>query len=181
MALGKLSKFVKNNKNAKSKGENKVLNLMEKLNELRATYKLLSIKKQLSYEEAKKMLDTELEIDEYKERWNKLTSKNIFGSENKLKEVKDKINNISENYTGNVIPSKVCSKGINYFRVIISPNYSFDKISRESVKIFGKKISKILKNNGLTGTIETVLDFDGSIRSGSLTKIGDEISIFNIK
>ena len=54
-----------------------------------------------------KVLSNELKIDIYKEKINKLISKNIFNDKNKLSEFETKLNKISN---GVVLSSKVISK-----------------------------------------------------------------------
>ena len=53
--------------------------------------------------------------------------------------------------------------------------------SKDDIKKVGLKISKKLSDYGLEGTITTTLNFDGLIRSGFQSDIGDDIVIFDTK
>ena len=124
-----------------------------------------------------KVLYNELKIDIYKEKINKLISKNIFNDKNKLSEFETKLNKISN---GVVLPSKVISKSKNILRVILKKSAftKFEKAyTKDDVKRVGLKISKQLKDYGLNGSITTTLNFNGMIRSGFNSPIGSKINI----
>ena len=108
-----------------------------------------------------------------------MVSKNLFGDENKLTEFESKLGKISN---GVVLPSKVYSKSKNVFRVVLTKN-DFSKFNKsytkDDIKKVGLKISKKLSDYGLEGTISTTLNFNGLIRSGLQSNIGDDISIFD--
>ena len=126
-----------------------------------------------------KILDNDLKIAKYEDKIKKLVSKNIFKDKNKLSDFENQLNKISNAY---VLPSKVYSKSKNVFRVVLNKNiYSKfnESYSKKDIKNIGLKISKKLSNYGLEGTIFTTLNFDGLIRTGFQTTIGDDISIFD--
>ena len=125
------------------------------------------------------ILDNDLKIAKYKDRIKKIVSKNIFNDSNKLSDFENKINKISNGY---VLPSKVYSKSKNVFRVVLNKNiYSkFNKsYTRKDIENIGLKISKKLNDYGLDGEITTTLNFNGVVRSGYRTNIGNNIKIFN--
>ena len=124
-----------------------------------------------------KVLNNELKIDIYKEKINKLISKNIFNDKNKLSEFETKLNKISN---GVVLPSKVFSQSKNVVRVVLKKSAftKFDKAyTKDDVKRVGLKISKQLKDYGLNGSITTTLNFNGMVRSGFNSPIGSKINI----
>ena len=125
-----------------------------------------------------KVLYNELKIDIYKEKINKLISKNIFNDKNKLSEFETKLNKMSK---GVVLPSgKVFSKSKNVLRVILKKSAfsKFEKAyTKDDVKRVGLKISKQLKDYGLNGSITTTLNFNGMVRSGFNSPIGSKINI----
>ena len=151
-------------------------NKLENLKKARATK---AIKKQINDDNKNKVLTTteQLERDLIELKQVDGISKKIFGKKSTLSELENKLNKI-----GNVEikASKAKSGGRNYFRVIFYSNkYSnYKDYNRKQILNKGFQLSKELKKMGLKGTISTCLDFDGVIRSGQFTKIGDDIDIY---
>ena len=146
---------------------------------LKALKVKLEESKNKNFKDATKRLNNDLLINQYKKKIRDMVSKNLFGDENKLTKFETKLNKISN---GVVLPSKIYSKSKNVFRVILTQNNNsnFDKpYTKKRIKDIGLKISKKLSDYGLEGTITTTLDFDGLIRSGFQSDIGDDISIFD--
>ena len=121
-------------------------------------------------------LDNELKIDKYNTKLKNLISNKIFNDKDKLIELEndlEKLGNIS------LLPTKVYSKSFNLFRVIISKDNKFQPLTRDEILNKGKRISKLMSQKyGLEGSIESSLNFDGVVRSSTLSSIGSDIRLF---
>ena len=154
-------------------------NYKNKIENLKKARAARAINKQINDENKNKVLTTEekFERDLIELKKVDVLSKKIFGKKSTLSKLETKLNKI-----GNVgiKASKAKSGGRNYFRVIFYSNKfsNYQNYNRQEIKNKGFQLSKELKKMGLKGTISTCLDFDGVIRSGQITKIGEDIDIY---
>ena len=104
-------------------------------------------------------------------------SKKLFGNVDTLSNFENTLSKLGDVV---ILPSRASSNGLNFFRVIFSSNKfsKFKSYSRESVYKKGLFISKSLQKLNLKGTITTALNFDGIVKSGQQSKIGDPINIY---
>jgi len=104
-------------------------------------------------------------------------SKKLFGNVDTLSNFENTLSKLGDVV---ILPSRASSNGLNFFRVIFSSNKfsKFQSYSRESVYKKGLFISKSLQKLNLKGTITTALNFDGIVKSGQQSKIGDPINIY---
>ena len=104
-------------------------------------------------------------------------SKKLFGDIDTLSNFENELNKKGDAI---ILPSRASSNGLNYFRIIFS-SHKFSKYqnySRENIYKKGFKVSKTLKKLNLRGTITTALNFDGIVKSGQQTRIGEPINIY---
>jgi hypothetical protein len=105
-------------------------------------------------------------------------SKKLFGNVDTLSNFENSLNKIGDAI---ILPSRASSNGLNYFRVIFSSHQfsKYQNYSRKEVYKKGLMVSKSLKKLNLNGTITTALDFDGIVKSGKQTQIGEPITIYS--
>lgn len=121
-------------------------------------------------------LENDLKIDKYSTKIKNMISKKIFNDKDKLFDLENDLNKLG-NIT--ILPTKAYSKSYNMFRVVLAKDNIYQPLTKNEIFKTGKKISQILKNYNLSGSIETTLNFDGYVRSSNLTSIGNDIKIFN--
>ena len=154
---------------------NKYIEDQQKLLKYKNKAKILNKKNKTDVKIKNKIFENDFKIDKYQTKINKLISKNIFGSSKGLEELDNKIKKYGN---ARIIPSKVISSGMNHFTIIFNKG-DYDTYNRNTIKKIGNKISTYLKNQGLRGSIQTCLNYDGIIRSSVDTKIGNDIQFFN--
>ena len=64
-------------------------------------------------------------------------------------------------------------------RVVLEPFKHGNKYTKEKVKYWGSMLSKKLKALKVKGTIQTVLNYNGLVRSSKNTLIGQDINVYN--
>ena len=81
----------------------------------------------------------------------------------------------------NILPSKLLSNSKKVLRVVMEPLFKqgYGKYTKDKVKYWGSFLSKKLKELKVKGTIQTVLNFGGMVRSGANTIISQDINIYN--
>ena len=90
-----------------------------------------------------------------------------------------------ENYFGHfndvkILPSKLLSNSKKVMRVVMQPlKNGSAKYTKDRVKHWGSLLSNKLKSLKVKGTIQTVLNFNGMVRTGKSTTIGQNINIYN--
>ena len=121
-------------------------------------------------------LDNELKIDKYNTKLKNLISKKIFNDKDKLIELENDLEKIGNT---TLLPTKAYSKSYNLFRIVINKDNKFQPLTRDEILNKGKRISKLMSQKyGLEGSIESSLNFDGIIRSSTLSSIGSDVKLF---
>ena len=80
-----------------------------------------------------------------------------------------------------ILPSKLLSNSKKVMRVVMEPLYrqGYGKYTKDKVKHWGSLLSNKLKALKVKGSIQTVLNFNGIVRTGKSTTIGQNINIYN--
>lgn len=127
------------------------------------------------------LMNAELKVMKYETKLNNMISKNTFGSKKALSKLETNLNKLSN---AKILPTRVISSGMNNFRVIFHVD-PFDSVhstkpyTKAKIQKLGAQLSKQLKEQGLKGDIETVLDYNGIVRAGHRSKIGNDITLFD--
>jgi hypothetical protein len=136
-------------------------------------------KRATKLKDTNKILNNDLKIIKTKEKINRLVSKNVFNDSNKLSDFESKLNKLSN---ATVLPSKVYSNSENTLRVVMNID-KFSKFNKpytnKDIKKLGLKMSKLLDSYDIDGDINTVLNYDGFVRTGIASRIGENIKIYD--
>ena len=128
------------------------------------------------YRKADKDLNDK-KIEQYMGLKSRLVSKQLLGK-------KDAIDNL-ESFFGHfndtqILPSKLLSNSKKVMRVVLEPFKNGNpKYKKTDIKKWGLELSNRLKKLKVKGSIQTVLKFNGMVRSGQNTDIGKDINIYN--
>ena len=128
------------------------------------------------YKKADKDLNDK-KIEQYMGLKSRLVSKQLLGK-------KDAIDNL-ESFFGHfndtqILPSKLLSNSKKVMRVVLEPFKNGNpKYKKTDIKKWGLELSNRLKKLKVKGSIQTVLNFNGMVRTGKSTSIGNDINIYN--
>jgi hypothetical protein len=128
------------------------------------------------YSQAEKALNTK-KIDKYTNFNERLVSKYLLKKEYAIADLENYLGHFNE---AKILPSKLLSNSKKVMRVVIEPlKNGSAKYTKDRVKFWGSMLSKKIKALKVKGTIQTVLNFNGMVRTGKSTTIGQNINIYN--
>jgi len=128
------------------------------------------------YSQAEKALNTK-KIDKYTNFNERLVSKYLLKKEYAIADLENYLGHFNE---AKILPSKLLSNSKKVMRVVIEPlKNGSAKYTKDRVKFWGSMLSKKIKALKVKGTIQTVLNFNGMVRSGANTLIGKDINVYN--
>ena len=158
----------KNFNKSKSKTSNKSKKYFDKIQKYKKAIKDGKLDKSIG----------EMKIDIVQQKLVSKVSKTLFNNKNTLQKIEEQLNKIGN---VNILPCGFKSNGKSAFRVVFGSNEytKYQSYTRKDIYAKGKLLGKILKKNGIEGEVSVSLDFNGKVRSGEFTKLGEMINIFD--